>query len=356
MAMLTKAQQVHKYICTAIASGRWSVGEKLPGEDFLLEELEVSNTTLRHALSSLAYEGIIVRKHGSGTYVSRVPATGNVAILVKHDCVSSPMGYWYRKLVEQARARIEGSGYRAVLSVGHGDTPDAFMSSINLFDGSVLRETVGVLNTTGDGIVADRIAMEGIPSVMIDAVAVPGSHCVLMDYSKMSELAVEMLRKRGHDEFALMYIDFSEASEDGTGDQGYRELLKMLRATVGFRDDLLVPVPFTPDFEQAYERFKEWWSRPNRPKAIFFFDESLCDVASRAILELGIKVPEELAIITHAQIGRQFQFPVMLTRLGWEISEVMAAAWDMLDRLIEKEPGVESVIHIPPIVQEGESL
>ena len=52
-----------------IKSGRYSPGEKLPSEDQLAREFSVSRVTLREALRVLEDDGVIVRRHGSGTFV-----------------------------------------------------------------------------------------------------------------------------------------------------------------------------------------------------------------------------------------------------------------------------------------------
>lgn len=52
-----------------ICSGRYSPGEKLPSEDQLAREFSVSRVTLREALRVLEDDGLIVRRHGSGTFV-----------------------------------------------------------------------------------------------------------------------------------------------------------------------------------------------------------------------------------------------------------------------------------------------
>ncbi len=47
----------------------YSVGDALPAEKQLAIDLNVSRNTLRKALSQLEEEGIIERRHGSGTYI-----------------------------------------------------------------------------------------------------------------------------------------------------------------------------------------------------------------------------------------------------------------------------------------------
>lgn len=50
----------------------WSAGDRLPSELALAKELGVSRVSIRGALAQLAGEGILSRRHGSGTYVNSV--------------------------------------------------------------------------------------------------------------------------------------------------------------------------------------------------------------------------------------------------------------------------------------------
>jgi GntR family transcriptional regulator len=50
----------------------WAAGDRLPSEPVLAKELGVSRVSVRGALALLAREGIVSRRHGSGTYVNSV--------------------------------------------------------------------------------------------------------------------------------------------------------------------------------------------------------------------------------------------------------------------------------------------
>jgi GntR family transcriptional regulator len=50
----------------------WSPGDRLPSEVALAKDLGVSRVSIRGALAQLAGEGILSRRHGSGTYVNSV--------------------------------------------------------------------------------------------------------------------------------------------------------------------------------------------------------------------------------------------------------------------------------------------
>ncbi len=54
-----------------IAAGRFAQADVLPGERELCEMLDVSRTTLRRAIAGLVDEGVLVHRHGAGTFVRR---------------------------------------------------------------------------------------------------------------------------------------------------------------------------------------------------------------------------------------------------------------------------------------------
>jgi GntR family phosphonate transport system transcriptional regulator len=62
-------RQVADGIERGIASGRFSAGEKLPGEIEIAETYRVNRHTVRRALAALAERGLVRAERGSGTYV-----------------------------------------------------------------------------------------------------------------------------------------------------------------------------------------------------------------------------------------------------------------------------------------------
>jgi GntR family transcriptional regulator len=62
--------QAQFYLRDLIQSGTYQPGQKLPSEGIFAQQLGISRPTLREALYKLEIEGLIVRKHGLGTYIS----------------------------------------------------------------------------------------------------------------------------------------------------------------------------------------------------------------------------------------------------------------------------------------------
>lgn len=71
------ADVVRSELKRLILGGEFAVGEKLPNEDRLCERFGVSRVTIREAVRGLIEDGLVVRRHGSGTYVTRRPLIRN---------------------------------------------------------------------------------------------------------------------------------------------------------------------------------------------------------------------------------------------------------------------------------------
>src|SRR5262249_39587839 len=83
--------QLYELILDQVISGGMAEGSKLPSESRLGELFGVSRPVVREALSRLQADGVVVSRHGSGSYVQRPPnpafaplaPTGNVANLMR---------------------------------------------------------------------------------------------------------------------------------------------------------------------------------------------------------------------------------------------------------------------------------
>lgn len=61
---------IKQYICENIESGEWPQNAKVPSENELTQQFDVSRMTARRALQELTAQGILVRSQGAGTFVA----------------------------------------------------------------------------------------------------------------------------------------------------------------------------------------------------------------------------------------------------------------------------------------------
>ncbi len=69
----TRLKQVKTHLLSYIHQNRLLRGEQLPSEAAMAKALGVSRNTLREAYISLENDGVIVRRHGIGTFVAHSP-------------------------------------------------------------------------------------------------------------------------------------------------------------------------------------------------------------------------------------------------------------------------------------------
>lgn len=76
-----------------LSENTYAVGDKLPAEPALAKELGVSRVTIRAALTQLEIEGLVNRRHGSGTYVNSVlPLSASLHLNVGADSLLRSKG------------------------------------------------------------------------------------------------------------------------------------------------------------------------------------------------------------------------------------------------------------------------
>lgn len=70
VSRVTLGEQVALQLADMISNDKWKAGDKLPTEAELCEALNIGRSTLREALKSLAFVGMVRMRPGEGTYVA----------------------------------------------------------------------------------------------------------------------------------------------------------------------------------------------------------------------------------------------------------------------------------------------
>lgn len=115
--------QAQFYLRDLIQSGTYQPGQKLPPEGVFAEQLGISRPTLREALYKLEIEGLIVRKHGVGTYISpsyQNRLDGGLEVLESIEHIARRMGLktamGEAKIEERSAMPVEIAGLECDLS------------------------------------------------------------------------------------------------------------------------------------------------------------------------------------------------------------------------------------------------
>ncbi len=108
------SDEVYRQIIDNISSGEWKPASKLPSENDLAAMLGVSRVSVRNAIQRLVGQGILVSKHGGGTFVSELNPSrlieGIKPLLVVHrdDIIDL---YEFRRILETGNIRLLSEVY-----------------------------------------------------------------------------------------------------------------------------------------------------------------------------------------------------------------------------------------------------
>lgn len=72
--------QLASHLRQEIVSGRIALGARLPGEEQLKREHQVDRSVVRRAVQLLRDEGIVITRHGVGSFVAAVPQLHTAAL------------------------------------------------------------------------------------------------------------------------------------------------------------------------------------------------------------------------------------------------------------------------------------
>lgn len=119
LELLPAYEKIKILLSRQIESGELKPGDRLPSEFELCDTFKVSRTTVVRALTDLAGMGVIVRKHGRGSYVAErqqsARSTGSttrtaIGILVRQ--MSTPFGM---RVIEGLESVISELGYELIV-------------------------------------------------------------------------------------------------------------------------------------------------------------------------------------------------------------------------------------------------
>jgi LacI family transcriptional regulator len=178
-------------------------------------------------------------------------------------------------------------------------------------------------------------AFDAIPTVLVDATSPrSGKPSVVPDEVGGAAAAIGELLRHGH-----RRIGFATNRDDIPATRGrlrgYRETL----AAAGVRFDRRLVVAAESESGGGYEAALELLRLPNRPTALFCFNDRMALGAYRAAGELGLRIPDDVSVVgfDNQEIIAEGIFPA-LTTVALPHYAMGSWAVERLLRLIE-EPG-----------------
>jgi DNA-binding LacI/PurR family transcriptional regulator len=326
---ISKCVKVKEYITQQIHFGELKPGSEVPSLTDLSRQFSINRNTAVKALNELAAEGRIYQRRGLGSFVSPKKdrlRTENFAILVSN--LSSPIyGNIIHGIEEHCRALS-----RHLISASH------------LASRAIQRETITRLvdENKVDGIVLfpvstdkdeinflEQIRASGMPMlVFYPQGALSGLSTMTFDHFEGLTISMEHLLGNGYRRIGFVtnrYHNFDEMERL----YGYRSALE--KAGLVFRDDYVFTVE---DAEERYARpaADAIIAHPDRPEALVVISDEVAIGLINRFQELGLKVPDDMAITAGGNIELGMHPFYSLTTITPDFQEMGKAIAECLER------------------------
>lgn len=338
----TKYQALINYIEKQVEAGKLCPGDKLPSENELSEQFGISRQTVRKALSVLEEEGTVRRVKGSGTYLSFAPqenfeSRNHIALITTY--VDS---YIFPKTIQGIENALFESGYCVQISF----TNNTLEREKSILEDLISRDDVAgiIVEGTKSGLPNPNIPLyrqlinRKIPLLFINTfypeLDVP--HVSLNDV-ETAKMAVNYLIDKGHRDIgAILKLD------DGQGRLRYLGYLSAME-TAGYpvTDSRMVWIDTDESKQLAYCTDKIL-NRVESCSALFCYNDQIAFQLIKMLTARGIKVPEEVSVISIDDSDLALHSEVPITSLPHPKEKLGAKAVEVLLQMITSRKNGES--------------
>lgn len=342
-------EKLEKHLRDAIISGRLREGTRLPNTLPWAKALGVNDRRVQHALARLAAQGFLERRPRVGTYVRRRQQRPKVVILVGWPLVTEHFHY-IRKIIEILMENLRAKDYDVEVL----DNLFALLTN-NLSEKQILVSQVRdrLLSLNPAGYIECTFDLSRLPDlypslkrplVTFGSNAGPGD--VYIDDTAGLRASMRYLASKGRRKIILLRSTGRLTAPHRATDVFWKfvEEFGFVRGT--FQE--LYHSSITDSMErESYHwmlQLIESWKglRKNYvPDSLIVTDDVMMRGVAAALIKSGIKIPEDLLVVTKGNEGIRFVYGIPVVRCEISLREVALNLVDLLIARIEKRPGIK---------------
>lgn len=319
-----KYMQLADWIAERIHSGEFAPGKRLPSNRKLAGQWNLSAITITAAMDELVRRRLIVRRRGSGTFVTSDPLALNhrlkIGFFVAYNTASSYLIQMLNSLWTLSREfRCDLLPlYRAPEEIEEAAAEYAL-------DGALIFNC----NEIPAGLVK-RLRSKGTPALLLSSVQQESSEFSI-GYSneRIIEDAVAYLTGLGHRNLGFLIGHFQSLP--------YRERYNSFMAAM-WKRQLPVNLAWINVSAARQKEIDAYFSQEELPTALIVGDRLLAHKVCRSLLEHGIRVPGELSVFCIDDPDRPELLNPPLSRFRIDVPGFCRAAMLTLLQQIRHEP------------------
>ena len=339
---IPKYEQLKRILRQKIKSKEYKLGQAIPSMQQMPDIFKVSKHTVIRAVTDLVQEGLLYKEQGRGTFVKEIATrkskkkNAKIISFIVHNI----RDYFISEICRGVESAAREKGYHVIISNS---------------DCSIEKETENIRRleeTNASGAIIYpfgrenaeeifKLKQDNYPFVLVDMFFkdIKTNH-VVVDNSKGGFLAVKHLTDLGHTRIG--FIGFLESSTGFGRFEGYKEAIS--RTGIAYDDNLVIDIPHNIALE-TIGREEEKVGRQgeidrllnlkDRPTAVFCGNDFTAIGVIKRLQELGLRVPEDIAVVGFDDLPISSMISVPLTTVSQPKYEIGKVACEILINKIE---------------------
>jgi len=345
-------EQIENILKYDIRSGRLKEGDQICSQNELAKKYDVSLITIKKALSNLIKDGILISRIGKGTFVS---SGKNDLDISKHKSIGLVLRDlnhpFFSPIVKSVEKKVSELGYNLLLASSSGDIEKeenqiAHFKSIGV-SGLIIASMSLDYNATD---YIKKLQLSDFPYIMISYMHDPDYWYVGIEQEQGGYMAAKHLVDLGYKSIGCVH--------GGKGNllgeirkNGYSRALS--ENNISYDSQLIYYLDQKKSrFESGNDLGKEFLKLKKRPEALCFYTDSAAMGFLQAVVEGGLRVPEDLAVVGFNDIEMAQYFTPPITTIRQEVFKIgKFAAEIVVNRIEGVEQANRTVLHPKLVVR-----
>lgn len=336
--------QITAFLRGLIRGGKLANDERLPNVRDLAVTWATSHFTVQAAITPLVAEGLIVRRPRLGTFVKSPPAKlSTVGVYHNHRPRPSPEDAFSTAVHTAVCRRLAADGIKVLpwfdmRPEDEQGTP--LPETVAAVDGGNVQAVVGTAVRVANLQWLSRLKL---PLALVTTEIHPAA--VGTDAGQMVKTALGQLGAKGCRRVGMITHISPPASESpvrrNPSDLLLYQTFQDECRRLGMTTDpawILAPPTHPASFEKCgYDLFHQLWRQPVLPDGLFVFPDVMARGVFQAILELKVRVPEELQLTVHRNDEIDLFSPFPVNWIEVRVQDFADALLDQIERQLRGE-------------------
>lgn len=341
-----KYLQLKEDLLKKIKRGDLPAGEKIPSENTLAAQYQLSRQTVRKAIAELTQEGFLYPEHGRGTFVSQwaihTNTSKNIAVVTTY-----LSDYIFPRVIQGIEQVLSANGYSIVLkTTGNSRAAEARCIEELLskdIDGMIIEPSKSQISCRHTSLY-DQMDEYQIPYVFMQGFfhQLKNKPYVVMDDKQGGYLITKHLLELGHRKILGIF-----KADDVQGQERHKGYVRALQEYGILYAPEYVTWFYTEDRELKPREVIASHITGDIPfDAVVCYNDQIAVEVIRTIREYGKKVPRDISVtgFDNSLLSRNTHIPI--TTVAHPQEKLGSLAAELMLKLIRRETVSEEALHI----------